>query len=159
MTHKEIGEARQIHDTLVHVRGKPLEEAYFIESLMKTQNKETNEPYKQSEVAKLMGLTQGQISRRLALLNLIPKLQDMLKEGKMKPRTAYILSKLPKEEQAHMAAETYITMEMAEAKRRGMVISEDVMTLLETPIPIIDEDCDHEFVCIHCGKKLAKEKF
>jgi hypothetical protein len=132
---KEIGEARQIESTLVHVRGKPLEEAKFIRKLLKTP-KEDGEYYTQAEIADLMSITQGYISKRLSLLNLVMPLRHMLSEGKMKASTAYVLSKMPKKKQKEFAKLDYVTLDAAKAAQRKLTFTEEVFDLLETPVDL-----------------------
>jgi len=60
--------------------------------------------WSQGDIAKALGVTQGLVSQRLQLLDLIPELQDRLEHGKMPLSAARIAIKLPVELQEELAA-------------------------------------------------------
>jgi len=79
----------------------PMVEARLIAQLMQTHT--------QKEVAKMLGVTQGFISQRLGLLDLIPELQSRFELGQMTNEAARIAKKLPKEDQLKLAELDKIT--------------------------------------------------
>jgi len=132
---KEIGEAKRIEETyLVHIRGHPLEEAELIKYLIA-------KGYKQSEVAKMLGYSsQGQVSKRLRLLRLIPELQERVKNGELRVSTAYELSKLPEEKQKEFLGQEYVTLKEAQQAKREFIVTQELEELLESPIEIPEEN-------------------
>jgi ParB-like chromosome segregation protein Spo0J len=88
----------------------------------------------QQTVAKMLEISQGQISKRLRLLNLLPPLQKRLLNGELRPSTAYALSKLPDHVQKEYVNKERIFLKEVEAKRRKLTISKELEDLLETPI-------------------------
>lgn len=132
---KEIGRAREIRAKelyLHHRRGNPLEEALLIKELQDLE-------FTQHRIGKEMDLTQGQVSKRLRLLQLTPTLQERVKTGALRPSTAYQLSKLPKEIQKKLEHQDEITLRQAEFLRRNEVITKEIMELLDTEINLPSE--------------------
>jgi len=127
----EIGELKKIDAKdiiyLFHKSGNPIDEALMIERLMKDRT--------QHEVATILEISQGQISKRLRLLKLHPILQERLRSGQLRPSTAYILSKLPPEAQQEYVNREKVTLKEVEAKHRQQVISKEFMDLVDKPFP------------------------
>ena len=132
---KEIGEVRDIERIYrVHIRGHPLEEAELIKYLM-------DKGYKQGEIAKMLGYqSQGQVSKRLSLLNLIPELRERVRKGELRVSTAYELSKLPESKQKEFLNQEYITLEEARQAKRNFIITQELEELLESPIEVPEEE-------------------
>lgn len=150
MPKEEIGEARDIEKWLVHVRGKPLEEAELISSLMLMG-------YKQQDVAKKMDLSQAQVSKRLTLLSLSPALKQRVRKGEIKPNTAYVLSRLPKDEQKKYEEMKRVFLKDVEKVRRDFALTHELLELLESPIEQAGKDeHKHKFVCIFCGMEMKE---
>ena len=154
---KEIGEAKSIEDWIVHVRGNPLKEAELIQYLLSTKNEEGKDRT-QHEVAKMMSLSQGGVSKRLRLLNLIPELQNRVLNAELLPSTAYQISRLPQNKQREFLKADYVTLVEASEAARQQAVSKELLDLLESPLPSPEpkKECVHEFVCIRCGKKLKE---
>ena len=132
---KEIGIAKEIERVfLVHIRGHPLEEAELIKYLM-------DKGYRQGEIAKMLGYqSQGQVSKRLSLLNLIPELRERVRKGELRVSTAYELSKLPESKQKEFLKQEYITLEEARQAKREFIITQELEELLESPIGVPEEE-------------------
>lgn len=64
----------------------------------------------QQEIAKVLGVTQGFISQRLRLFDLIPALQDALELGRMTLTTARVARKLTQADQVRLAGLDKITL-------------------------------------------------
>jgi len=139
----EIGSAKEVLDKYIHHRpGAPLEEARMFEELLSVMEFQT-------EVAKFCEVSPGYVSKRLQLLKLIPELQDMLREGKMKASTAYVLSKLSEDVQREYLDEDYITLKESKTRSRSIKITQrmkDAMAIGESL-----EEHSHHYVCVHCG--------
>ncbi|MDE1854322.1 MAG: hypothetical protein KGI38_11335 [Thaumarchaeota archaeon] len=131
MKHEEIGEAKKVEtvdlEAIVHVRGNAALEADLIRRLQ-------DEGKGQAEIGKMMGLSQGAVSKRLALFNLIPQLLAKLRKGEIGANVAYRLAKLPKAEQAKFAAQDKITLKAVDAKHRDIVVSDELKALLAEPL-------------------------
>lgn len=130
----EIGEAKGIDletkKYIVHARGNPAREALLIRNLRKRG-------WTQPKIAKAMGLSQSQISKREFLVNhLIYGLLLRLLKGQIRPSTAYILSKLPIEEQRRYGSKKKITLREVKEKRRNLTMSKDLISLLQAPITV-----------------------
>jgi len=125
----EVGFQKDIDSESVryryHKSGNPYEEALMIQELMRDRT--------QKEVSIILDISQGQISKRLRLLSLLPELQKMLLEDKLKPSTAYALSKLPTKTQKDFLSRNRITLKEAEAARRQQIISKELMEHLTEP--------------------------
>lgn len=130
----EIGELKEIDAKevkyLFHKSGNPIEEALMIQDLMRDRT--------QQEVAKILEISQPQISKRLRLLHLHPILQERLKNGNLRPSTAYVLSKLPTQVQRLYLNQEKVTLREVEAKRRQQAISKEVMEILEKNVQFQD---------------------
>lgn len=109
-----------------HRSGNPLKEALLIRELMDAQK------HTQEDVGKLLQLSQGQISRRLRLLSLHPDLQFKLLHDKLRPSTAYALSKLGADKQKEYLLREHITLKEVEATHRSEVMTNELMQHLVT---------------------------
>lgn len=131
MKYEEIGEAKKVEtvdlEAVVHVRGNAALEADLIRRLQ-------DEGKGQAEIGHLMGLSQGAVSKRLALFGLIPKLLERLRKGEIGANVAYRLAKLPKAEQAKFAAQEKVTLKAVDARHREIVVSDDLKALLAEPL-------------------------
>lgn len=86
----------------------------------------------QREVAKTLGISQAQVSQRLALLSLVPEALGMLERGELRPTIARALAKLPPEDQkALLAGESHPTLAQVEAHRRQRKLE----ALADLPLP------------------------
>jgi ParB-like chromosome segregation protein Spo0J len=131
----EIGKAEKIDlkadlsEFVVHIRGSPAEEAILIKRLIEEEGKT------QTEAGRMIGLTQGAVSKRLFILeNLIPALFKMLREGKIGPNTAYHLAKLAKEKQEEFAKAGKITAKDVDLAHRAEIVSKGLEGLLAEPL-------------------------
>lgn len=75
--------------------------------------------YTQQQIAQMLGVTQGFISQRLGLLDLIPVLQTRLELGQMTLTAARAARKLPVEDQERLATLDKITVQAALDMLRG----------------------------------------
>jgi ParB-like chromosome segregation protein Spo0J len=124
---KEIGREQKIADYLFHLEGKPIEQALAIKDLL-------DNGYTQKEIAKAMGWTQSQISKRLRLLKLIPELIEKVKNGEIRPSIAQKLASLPPEKQKEYLNKEKILMKDVEKDIRNYSLSKDIINIIETPI-------------------------
>lgn len=128
----EVGELKEIDAKevryLYHKSGNPLEEALMIQKLMGDRP--------QHKVAKILEISQGQISKRLRLLTLHPILQERLRNGDLHASTAYALSKLAPELQKEYVDQEKVTLKEVETKCREQAISKEVMSLLDKSIDL-----------------------
>ena len=131
MKYEEIGEAKKVEtvdlEAVVHVRGNAGLEADLIRRLQ-------DDGKGQAEIGRLMGLSQGAVSKRLALFGLIPKLLERLRKGEIGANVAYRLAKLPKAEQAKFAAQEKVTLKAVDARHREIIVSDDLKALLAEPL-------------------------
>ena len=128
---KEIGEAKQILDEwLLHKTGNHMEEALMFDTLMKRFK------YDQKKIRDITGLSQAYVSKRYSLLKLIPELQALVKEGKLKPTTAYQLSRLPESEQKKFLMADKILLQDVEDANRKFRVSKEVMDVLTEELPL-----------------------
>lgn len=143
----EIGEAKEIETEhiryLYHKSGNPIDEAELIQDLMKSRT--------QKEVAKLLGLSQGQISKRLRLLTLQPELQRRLRSSALRPSTAYALTTLPKEIQKEYVSHEKITLKDVKQKRRNHTVSHEIMEHLKHPTTYNPRTV----TCPKCGHQIS----
>lgn len=128
----EIGELKEIDAEKVHYlyhkAGNPMKEARMIEELMEIHDD-------QKKVAKILGVTQSHVSKRLRLLSLNPILQNKLLNGELRPSTAYALTNLPDKIQAQFLDKDKITLKEVETKRRQQNISPEFLKTLTAPFP------------------------
>lgn len=139
----EVGEARKVADYLLHLEGQPLQQAHMIRDLL-------DKGWTQAGIAEQVGWSQAKISIRLKLLNLIAPLQKRAQKGALKPWVAWHLANLPEEAQRKYAKRETIRLKDVEAERRHQAITEGVMKVLETPIPV-EQKIE---VCPTCGRPL-----
>lgn len=127
MKSKEIGQVNEVElteaDYLVHIRGNPAEEALLIRQMLDAGKTQT-------EIGTKLSLSQPQISKRLSLLSLDPRLFDKIRKGELRPSAGYLLSKLPKATQGEYANKGKITIKDLEKRRRDVMVSKDLETLL-----------------------------
>ena len=136
-----------------HIQGNPAEQALLIQDLLAKD-------WTQQKIAKLLKLSQGGISRRLSLLDLIPKLFRLLKEGKLKPSTAWHLSKLAVNDQEEFAKKEKITLKEVLQYRRKLSISSEVVKALEEPAVVsppfyTSEDAKQVVTCPRCNHQFT----
>ena len=146
---KEIGEARTIEEWVIHVRGKPIEEAELIHILLE-------KGYEYKDIVKLTSLSKPVISRRLTLLTLTPNLIRRVKDGDIRPRTAYYLSKLSEEEQVKYEEQKRVTLKEVEARVRENIISKEILDELETPFPVETKDYQEQMI-LEAIQTLSRE--
>lgn len=117
----EIGEVRKVEvrglKALYHKTGNPVKEARFLRDVL-------DRGMSQHDVARELGISQGHISRRLALLErLTPALLRRVEDGEITPGTAYVLSRLSKSAQKAFEDREKVTLKAAEGggpgERRG----------------------------------------
>ena len=108
-----------------HRSGNPAEEALMLKELM------GDKKMSQRDVAKLLGVNQAHISRRLKLLTLSDALFQRVLKGEIKARTGYQLARLPAEKQAEFEGVKKVTMKASEAAVREFVLNEDVVNLIQ----------------------------
>jgi ParB-like chromosome segregation protein Spo0J len=144
---KEIGREQKIADYLFHLEGKPIEQALAIKDLL-------DKGHTQKEIAKAMGWTQPQISKRLRLLKLIPELVEKVKNGEIRPSIAQKLASLPPEKQKEYLNKGKILMKDVEKDIRVFSLSKEIVDIIETPM--IEEE-EEMIVCPKCGYKFKKK--
>lgn len=93
--------------------------------------------YTQQQLAKMLGVTQGFISQRLGLLDLVSALQTRLKLGKMTMTAARAARKLPREDQEKLATLDTITVRSAQDMLRSY--QAEMVDLSSIDIPDISE--------------------
>lgn len=159
----EVGTLKEIDSKdvkwLYHKSGNPIEEADMIRRLMDEGE------LTQSEVASQLEISQGQVSKRLRLLGLLPEFLALLREGRLRPSTAYALSKLPPDKQKEFMGEGKVFLKDVEAKRRKIAVTEELERILEEPINLpkglttklvaCPEVTEIKGSCPKCGGKLA----
>jgi ParB-like chromosome segregation protein Spo0J len=120
---EEVGSQKDIKTKSLlyryHKSGNPLKEARMIQGLLKAHSQE--------DVATLLELSQGQISKRLRLLSLLPQLQNRLLKGTLRPSTAYALSKLSPDKQKEYLTKDRITLKEVEADHRKEILTKELM--------------------------------
>lgn len=142
---KEVGEVREIGseegevDFLYHTSRNPAQEALMIKDL---REKEMT----QGEIAEKMGISQGQVSKRLNLLELPDKLFQRVLDGELRPSTAYELSKLPDNIQAQYVNEEKVTLEAV--KKMGKALKEENLAKILNGEEVWE---DHSKTCPTCG--------
>lgn len=132
----EIGESKlielDIQNYLRHIQGNCAEEALLIKRLL--DGKMT-----QKAIGAKIGMSQANVSRRLQLLSLPKKLFERIRNGKLRPSTAYELSKLPENIQVEYVGREEITLKEAKQRSRNETISQDVMVLLAEPTAEVND--------------------
>ena len=144
---KEIGEAREIVNRyLLHKSGNPMDEALMLKELLDLG-------LTQKEIKEVTGFSQPQISKRLKLLTLIPEIQEQVRQGKIRPSTAYELSKLPPEKQKEILKNKRVTFKLAKEMCRVFKISKEIEELLMEPVDEEPTDLPPiEYKCFMCGE-------
>lgn len=143
----EIGEVRKVEvrglKALYHKTGNPVKEARFLRDVL-------DRGMSQHDVARELGISQGHISRRLALLErLTPALLRRVEDGEITPGTAYVLSRLSKSAQKAFEDREKVTLKAAEEAVRENVVDARVLALTE------DAPGDPEVeVCPTCKRPL-----
>ena len=126
---QEIGHAAEVtvqkDEFLVHIPGNPGEQAQLIRRLM-------DEGHTQGEIGKMLGLSQGHVSRRLKLLELIPELFGRVLDGSLLYRTGYALARLPEKAQREYLDREKITRVDVEARVKQEVITPEVLEVVES---------------------------
>ena len=136
----EIGEEKLLEARqrryLLHLQGSPLEIARALRDLIETHK------WSYKELSEATGISKGQISKYLSLLNLEPEFQRLLEEGRMAWSTGYVLARLPKEHRLslleEMGEDKRITLKMAEKLKREThlealsEIEEDMSSILRS---------------------------
>jgi len=143
---KEIGSLKRIEKYLLHLEGKPIEQAKMIQDLL-------NKGYTQQKISKVTGWPQSMISLKLKLLNLIPELQEKAESGDIIPSTAWALSCLPPKRQRKYAKKQRITLEEVERERRSLAITGEVRSLLDKEIPGESRE-EKKIKCPRCGHEF-----
>lgn len=142
---KEVGEVREIGveegdvDFLYHTSRNPAQEAKMIRDLRE-------EGMTQAGIAEKMGISQGQVSKRLKLLELPEVLFQRVLDGDLRPSTAYELAKLPDNIQAQYVNEEEVTLEAVKKMSKALK-SESLAKILN------GEEVweDHSKTCPMCG--------
>lgn len=112
-----------LHENL-HRAPSPALEARIIHGLVQ-------QGLSQRQIAKTLGISQAQVSQRLALLTLVPKALDMLERGELKPSIARSLAKLSFAEQQALLAGESPTLAQVQACRRQRKLE----ALADLPLP------------------------
>jgi len=143
----EVGTSKEIKifdvDHIVHIHGKPLEIARFIQDYWKHLEQGTGEELTQVDVAKHMreelgyNINQPQLSRYMSLLTLEPHFIEKIKEGNLKFTVAVALAGLPHAQRQEVLeiAEEYereriYMYDVDEIKERHLV-TDDILALLD----------------------------
>ena len=130
---REIGSAKEIAEYIIHIEGKPIEQALAIKDLL-------DKGYSQKDIAKMLGWSQSRVSQRLALLKLHPKLIEKALEGKISKWAAWNLAHLPQEEQLKYIDKDKITSKEVHNARRKYTVSQELISLLSKPIANVEPD-------------------
>lgn len=110
------------------------------------------EELSQSEVAKMMKISQPRVSRLLQLLKLHPTILKKVLKEEVRVSTAYLLSRLPPDEQVSFKKPT---LKAVGAKLRDLAVSSELKTLLETVLPDQPKEIEErEVICPGCGEKF-----
>lgn len=91
--------------------------------------------YTQKEIARRLGITQGNVSQRLSLLALIPELQGQLETSQITLTAARMICKLPEADQVSLLAEEQITVELAKDALRQYQAGEVDLSVIDIPSP------------------------
>jgi len=147
----EIGEARKIKveekGYLHHRPGNPALEAKLIKDLMEHGQDQT-------EIAKTLGMSQGQVSKRLRLLKLIPQFFAMLEAGDLRPSTAYQLARLDPSIQLEYANRgIHITLKQAAQEARNIGVIQ-ALQAADRVSPIEPLPRREDIRCPNCGAIL-----
>lgn len=146
---QEIGELKEIGAQdilyLFHREGNPLSQALMIKALL-------DGGWTQQGIAQETGMSQPKISMRLKLLNLHPNLQERALKGDILPSTCWKLANLPLEEQEAYIAREKIPFKEVEERCRRLALTEEVMEVLDTPLPTEERPNPRRGVtCPRCG--------
>jgi len=142
---REIGVAKEVEADrlyLLHIRGSALEEARLFKAMMEKHH------LSQRELVALLHkieipYTQPQISRLLSLLDLEPEFLAKIHEGEMAHTTGFELAKLPKEVRKKLLLQQgRITHIDVEEIKRDYLVTEDILKLVENPLPISIGDAE-----------------
>jgi len=144
---KEIGEARKIEKYLLHLEGKPIDQAIMIKDLL-------NKGWTQEKLAEHIGWSQSKISFKLKLLDLHPKLQERAQRGELRPSVAWNLANMPRVIQEKYIDMPEIKLKDVRAERRRLAITDEIMEVLNEPLP---NKSKHVIICPKCGHEFLKE--
>jgi len=142
---KEIGSLKEIEEYLVHIEGRPIQQAKMIKDLL-------DRGWTQRRISEATGWSPPLISSKLKLLNLIPELQERAEKGDIIPSVAWSLSCLPPDVQRKYARKSP-TLEEVERERRRLALTDEIKELLDEEIPGLSQEekkikcprCNHEF--------------
>jgi len=149
---KEVGEVRDIEQEEAryryHTSRNPAEEALMIRDLR-------DKGMTQGQIAEKMGISQGQVSKRLNLLELPEELFQRVLDGELRSSTAYELSKLPDNIQGQYVDEEKVTLESV-LKMSKAVKTKSLAKILNGEEPWADETR----TCPLCGGtgRIAKNE-
>jgi len=141
----------------VHFPGRPIEEALFFKKLQEVKG------WSQTKIAEEVGTSQSDVSRKMRLLNLTPKLQERLKKGEITSSKGAKLSTLPKDIQKEFEDKEDFTLKDIRERKRQYHISQEVKDVLNTPMPTTTPETEEEteeiketkmVTCPNCGEKF-----
>jgi len=141
---REIGTSKVIQNYLLHLEGRPIEQALMIKDLL-------DRGWTQQEIGKHVGWSQSKISVRLKLLDLHPELQERAKRGDIPPTIAWKLANMPLEKQKEYIAKEKILLKEVEKEKRNIALSEEVKALLDEEIPGFESQEEKKTKCPRCG--------
>lgn len=126
---EEIGETQAaLHALALNMSRShsPMTEAKLIAKLV-------DKGHTQQQIAEMLGVTQGVVSQRLGLLDLIPELQQRLEVGEMTMTAARAARKLPKKDQAELAKLDKVTVKSADEILRGYQAAMVDLSVIDIP--------------------------
>lgn len=126
---EEMDEDQAAMDALVANLSRspnPMNEAHLLGRL-------TDKGYTQEQLARALGVSQGLISQRLALLDLIPALQSKLKRGEMTLSAARAARKLPSADQERLVGLDRVTVGAAQGALRSYQSEMVDLSTLDVP--------------------------
>ena len=163
----EIGKMKEINveeikkKYAIHLSGKPIREALFFKKLQEIKG------WSQTKIAEEVGTSQSDVSRKMRLLNLTPKLQERLKKGEITSSKGAKLSTLPKDIQKEFEDKSHFTLKDIQERKRQYHISQEVKDVLNTPMPTATPEKEAEteeeteeiketkmVTCPNCGEKF-----
>jgi len=143
---REIGEARKIEKYLLHLEGKPIDQAIMIRDLL-------SKGWTQEKIAEHIGWSQSKISFKLKLLDLHPKLQERAQRGELLPSVAWNLANMPREAQEKYVGVSKIRLKDVREERRRLAITDEIMEVLNEPLP---DKSESKIICPKFGYEFPQ---